>query len=142
MGKPVDHPRFFLSLARVEGTRRRALRERVAGEAVSLPPDWSLTTTVRHVWEAGFDRGRFGHASQKPDHADAIAKAVNEIQARFSAPSTTAETAGLVEAPPPPCYLMSEPHLSGYRVILGYETLDQSMDAQTALAKHFKGALR
>lgn len=35
---------------------------------------------------------------------------------------------------PKPCYVMSEPHLSGYRVVLGYETLTEAQDAQSALA--------
>lgn len=61
------------------------------------------------------------------------------LQAEASAPVVT-EGAGLDL--PSPCYLMSEPHLSGHRVIMGYETLEQSMDAQTALAKHFKRAAR
>lgn|GEM_PF-5363365 len=35
---------------------------------------------------------------------------------------------------PKPDYVMSEPHLSGYRVILGYETLTETQDAQAMLA--------
>lgn len=40
---------------------------------------------------------------------------------------------------PMPCYLMSEPHLSGYRIILGYETLTESMDAQDAFSRLARG---
>lgn len=36
---------------------------------------------------------------------------------------------------PQPAYVMSEPHLSGYRVIIGYETLTDVQNAQAALCK-------
>ena len=36
---------------------------------------------------------------------------------------------------PKPAYVMSEPHLSGYRVIIGYETLVDAQEAQAALSK-------
>ncbi len=36
---------------------------------------------------------------------------------------------------PQPSYVMSEPHLSGYRVIIGYETLSDAQAAQAALCK-------
>lgn len=36
---------------------------------------------------------------------------------------------------PKPVYVMSEPHLSGYRVIIGYETLSEAQDAQAALCQ-------
>ncbi|GEM_PF-2243082 len=36
---------------------------------------------------------------------------------------------------PQPSYAMSEPHLSGYRVIIGYETLSDAQAAQAALCK-------
>ena len=35
---------------------------------------------------------------------------------------------------PQPAYVMSEPHLSGYRVILGYETMTEAQDASVAAA--------
>lgn len=33
------------------------------------------------------------------------------------------------------CYLMSEAHLSGYRLIVGFESLDDLQDAQEFLAR-------
>ena len=33
------------------------------------------------------------------------------------------------------CYVASEPHLSGYRVILGFDTLNAAQDAHEALAR-------
>ncbi len=36
---------------------------------------------------------------------------------------------------PQPAYVMSKPHLSGYRVIIGYETLSEAQDAQAALCQ-------
>lgn len=35
---------------------------------------------------------------------------------------------------PKPAYTMSEPHLSGYRVVLGYATLAEAQEAQQVLA--------
>ena len=43
---------------------------------------------------------------------------------------------------PLPCYIVSEPHLSGYRVVLGYETLTESMDAQDAFSRLARGLVR
>lgn len=40
-----------------------------------------------------------------------------------------------VPALPLPSYVMSEPHLSGHRVVLGYETMADAMSAHTALVK-------
>ena len=39
-----------------------------------------------------------------------------------------------MSAPPTAAYVMSEPHLSGFRVILGYDTLAEAQDAQAALS--------
>lgn len=36
---------------------------------------------------------------------------------------------------PKSVYVMSEPHLSGYRVIIGYETLTDAQEAQAALCR-------
>ncbi len=36
---------------------------------------------------------------------------------------------------PAPAYITSGPHLSGYRVTLGYETLTDAQDAHEALAR-------
>ena len=36
---------------------------------------------------------------------------------------------------PKPCYITSGPHLSGYRVTLGYETLAEAQDAHEAISK-------
>lgn len=35
---------------------------------------------------------------------------------------------------PKPAYVMSEPHLSGWRVVLGYETLADAQAAQSAVS--------
>lgn len=40
-----------------------------------------------------------------------------------------------MNGPPKPAYVVSEPHLSGYRVIIGYETLSDAQAAQAALSK-------
>lgn len=36
---------------------------------------------------------------------------------------------------PKPAYVLSEPHLSGYRVVIGYETLTEAQNAQAALCQ-------
>lgn len=35
---------------------------------------------------------------------------------------------------PKPAYVISEPHLSGWRVIIGYQALSDAQDAQAAIA--------
>lgn len=40
---------------------------------------------------------------------------------------------------PRPAYILSEPHLSGYRVILGYETLADAQAAHQVLATSTRG---
>lgn len=45
------------------------------------------------------------------------------------------EPSAVVEALANARYLTSEPHLSGHRVILGFDTLDGAIEASTAIAK-------
>lgn len=51
---------------------------------------------------------------------------------------TTTPQAALLSAPNPllkRCYTMSEPHLSGYRVVIGFERMEDAQDAHEYIAK-------
>jgi hypothetical protein len=45
------------------------------------------------------------------------------------------DVTGLVEALEPRAYVLSEPHLSGYRVVLGFEKLIDAQNAHDAIAR-------
>lgn len=63
----------LLDAARAEGAP--------ADEGARVPPDLTVTSIIHRVWDAAYDRGRFGVASQMGEYADVVSKAANEILA-------------------------------------------------------------
>ncbi len=103
-----------------------ALSVRPAGEPAAweyqdVEGEWHLCADLEDKQGIEREDARYGH--------------VTPFRALYPAPSVQpAEQADLVEALRAHCYTISERHLSGYRVILGFDTREAAQKAHLAIA--------
>jgi len=57
----------------------------------AAPPDLTVTTIIRRVWEAAYDRARFGRESRLGDYDAVASKAAAEILALSTRPAPSGD---------------------------------------------------